>query len=325
MSVDAKIEFPVIEFRSSDLERGTNGWYRLCKKVREACEIFGCFEVVYDTISTEVREEMFRLMKELVEVPVERKQKNTSPLPYHGWVGPCAQVSLLYEGFGLGDNRVTKDLMSSPALTLTLTLLCDTIHTIGTQLEVLNKLILLMIIDSYGLAEDSLKINYTTSMRMKKYMTPPPGEYEIGLFPHTDKPVSTIICEDQIPGLEIEVNDGRWIRLTNLSPSSFVFMVGDPLKAWSNGRLKSTNHRMMMSGNKDRFSIAAFIMLNEGTIIKTPKEFIDKEHPQLFKDFDFMKFFFFAFSNPARHIDNGQLLYDFAAHSPPVSNAHMEK
>ncbi|PPS05080.1 hypothetical protein GOBAR_AA15580 [Gossypium barbadense] len=91
MSVDAKIEFPVIEFRSADLERGTNGWHQLCKKV------------VYDTISTDVREEMFMLMKELVEVPVERKQKNTSPLPYHGWIGPCAQVSLLYEGFGIGD------------------------------------------------------------------------------------------------------------------------------------------------------------------------------------------------------------------------------
>ncbi|PPS05085.1 hypothetical protein GOBAR_AA15585 [Gossypium barbadense] len=281
MSVDAKIEFPVIEFHSSDLERGTNGWYRLCKKVREACEIFGCFEVVYDTISTEVREEMFRLMKELVEVPVERKQKNTSPLPYHGWVGPCAQVSLLYEGFGLGD---------------------------VADYDSVRNFAQLMWPEG-----DSLKIKYTTSMRMMKYMTPPPGECEIGLFAHTDKPVSTIICEDQIPGLEIEVNDGRWIKLTNLSPSSFVFMVGDPLKAWSNGRLKSTNHRVMMSGDKDRFSIAAFIMPNEGTIIKTPKELIDEEHPQLFKDFDFMKFFFFAFSNPARHIDNGQLLYDFAA------------
>ncbi|MFQ6651117.1 hypothetical protein Gotur_023082, partial [Gossypium turneri] len=90
--------------------------------------------------------------------------------------------------------------------------------------------------------------------------------------------------------------------------------------AWSNGRLKSTNHKVMMSGDKDRFSIAAFIMPNEGTIIKTPKELIDEEHPQLFKDFDFMKFFFFAFSNPARRIDSGHLLYDFAALSPPVSN-----
>ncbi|PPD73987.1 hypothetical protein GOBAR_DD29087 [Gossypium barbadense] len=249
MNLDAKIEFPVIEFRSSDLERGSNGWHQLCKKVREACETFGCFEVVYDTILTEVREEMFRLMKELVEVPVE----------------------------------------------------------------------------SYGLGEDSLKMNYTMSMRMMKYMAPPPGEYETGLFAHIDKPVRTIICEDQIPRLEIEVNDGQWMKLTNLSPSSFVFMVGDPLKAWSNKRLKSTNHKVMMSGDKNQFSIAAFIKPNEGTIIKTPKELIDEEHPQLFKDFDFMKFFFFAFSDPARRIDSGHLLYDFAALSPPVSNAHMDK
>ncbi|MBA0873282.1 hypothetical protein Goshw_000270 [Gossypium schwendimanii] len=327
MNLDAKIEFPVIEFRSSDLERGTNGWHQLCKKVREACETFGCFEVVYGTISTEVREEMFRLMRELVEVPLERKQKNTSPLPYHGWIGPCAQVSLLYEGFGIGDVSNFDSVKDFAQLMWPdgHPRFCDTMHTMGTQLEVLHKLIWLMLIDSYGLGDDSLKMNYTMSVRMMKYMAPPPGEYETGLFAHTDKPVSTIICEDQIPGLEIEVNDGQWMKLTNLSPSSFVFMVGDPLKAWSNGRLKSTNHKVMMSGDKDRFSIAAFIMPNEGTIIKTPKELIDEEHPQLFKDFDFMKFFFFAFSNPARRIDSGQLLYDFAALSPPVSNAHMDK
>ncbi|PPS05081.1 hypothetical protein GOBAR_AA15581 [Gossypium barbadense] len=189
----------------------------------------------------------------------------------------------------------------------------DTIHTMGTQLKVLHKLIWLMLIDSYGLGEESLKMNYTMSMRMMKYMAPPPGESETGLFAHTDKPVSTIICEDQIPGLEIEVNDGQWMKLTNLSPSSFVFMVGDPLKV------------LTMSGDKDRFSIAAFIIPNEGTVIKTPKELIDEEHPQLFKDFDFMKFFFFAFSDPARRIDSGQLLYEFAALSPPVSNARMDK
>ncbi|TYI48415.1 hypothetical protein E1A91_D13G247200v1 [Gossypium mustelinum] len=285
MNLDAKIEFPVIEFRSSDLERGTNGWHQLCKKVREACETFGCFEVVYDTILTEVREEMF------------------SPLPYHGWIGPCAQVSLLYEGFGIGD---------------------------VSNFDSVKDFAQLMWPEGhprfcYGLGEDSLKMNYTMSMRMMKYMAPPPGEYETGLFAHIDKPVSTIICEDQIPRLEIEVNDGQWMKLTNLSPSSFVFMVGDPLKAWSNKRLKSTNHKVKMSGDKNQFSIAAFIMPNEGTIIKTPKELIDEEHPQLFKDFDFMKFFFFAFSDPARRIDSGQLLYDFAALSPPVSNAHMDK
>ncbi|KAG4167590.1 hypothetical protein ERO13_A13G206150v2 [Gossypium hirsutum] len=180
MSVDAKIEFTVIEFRSADLERGTNGWHQLCKKVREACETFGCFEVVYDTISTDVREEMFMLMKELVEVSVERKQKNTSPLPYHGWIGPCAQVSLLYKGFGIGDVSNSDSVKDFAQLMWPEghSRFCDTIHTMGTQLEVLHKLIWLMLIDSYGLGEESLKMNYTMSMRMLKYMAPPPGESE---------------------------------------------------------------------------------------------------------------------------------------------------
>ncbi|KAK5773317.1 probable 2-oxoglutarate-dependent dioxygenase AOP1 [Gossypium arboreum] len=321
MSAAAKIEFPVIEFRSSDLERGTNGWHRLCKKVREACETFGCFEVVYDTISTEVREEMFRLMKELVEVPVERKQKNVLPPPTHGWVGPSSHVSPLYEGFGLGDVSNYDSVKNFAQLMWPEghPRFCDTTHTMGTQLEVLNKLIWLMLIDSYGLGDDSLKMNYTTVMRMMKYMPPSPGENEIGFFAHTDKPASTLICENQIPGLEIEVNDGQWIRLTNLSSSSFVFVVGDPLMAWSNGRLKSAKHRVVIRGDKDRFSIAAFVLPNKGTIIKTPKELMDEQHPRVFKDFDFMEFYSFAFSDPARSRDSGQVLYDFAALSPPVS------
>ncbi|MBA0574451.1 hypothetical protein Golob_001652 [Gossypium lobatum] len=150
-----------------------------------------------------------------------------------------------------------------------------------------------------------------------KYMAPPPGEYERGLFAHTDKPVSTIICDDHVSGLEIEVNDGQWIKLS-LSPSSFCFVVGDPLK--SNGRLKAVNHRVMMSGDKDRFSLAAFAIPVEGTVIKAPKELIDEQHPQLYKDFDFMDFFLFAFSDPAKHIDSGEQLQAYASLSPPVSH-----
>ncbi|MBA0784157.1 hypothetical protein Gotri_001756, partial [Gossypium trilobum] len=136
-----------------------------------------------------------------------RKQKNASPLPYHGWVGPCEQVSLLYEGFGVRD---------------------------ASNYDSVKKIAQLMRPDghpqfSYGL-EESLKMIYKTLVRMMKYMAPPPGEYKSRLHSHTDKPVSTLICEDQISGLEVEVNDSQWIKLSNLSPSSFIFVVGDPLK-----------------------------------------------------------------------------------------------
>lgn len=101
----AEFQIPFIELvaGSPDLERGTQGWHHLCKRVREACENYGCFEVVYDKISSHLRKETFSLIKELVnEVPVERKRKNVNPKPYHSYFGPCNQVSL-YEGFGIED------------------------------------------------------------------------------------------------------------------------------------------------------------------------------------------------------------------------------
>ncbi|MBA0752624.1 hypothetical protein Gogos_001437, partial [Gossypium gossypioides] len=75
---------------------------------------------------------------------------------------------------------------------------------------------------------------------------------------------------------------------------------------------------ILSSGDKDRLSLAAFAIPVEGTIIKAPRELIDEQHPQLYKDFNFMDFFLFAFSDPAKHIDSGEQLQAFASLSPPI-------
>ncbi|KAE8710379.1 hypothetical protein F3Y22_tig00110321pilonHSYRG00069 [Hibiscus syriacus] len=281
MGVNVEFQVPDIEFQtgSSDLERGTKGWHQLCKRVREACETYGCFQVVYEGISQKVREDTFALVKQLVEeVPLERKQKNVNPKPNHGFIGPCSDTSL-YEGYGI-DEASSYDCVESFARLMWPhghPHFCETIHTIVKQMEELNSMIWLMIIDSYGLG--------------KKW--------------------DTIICDDLVSGLEIEVNDGRWVKLSS-SPSSFFFVVGDPLMAWSNGRMKAVNHRVTTSGNKDRFSIATFAMPVEGTIISTPKELVDEQHPQLFKDINFMEFFLFAFSEKAKFIESTKQIHAFA-------------
>lgn len=98
------------------------------------------------------------------------------------------------------------------------------------QLEELNNIIWLMIIDSYGLGEKwkSLMMRSKTLLRVMKYMAPPAGEYKRALHAHTDKLASAILCEDQISGLEIEIKDGNWIKVSP-SPASFLFLVADPL------------------------------------------------------------------------------------------------
>ncbi|XP_061999154.1 probable 2-oxoglutarate-dependent dioxygenase AOP1.2 [Rosa rugosa] len=83
-------------------------------------------------------------------------------------------------------------------------------------------------------------------------------------------------------------------------------------KAWSNGRMHSVKHRVMMCGEKERYSLGAFGVPVEGTIIKAPKELVDEEHPQIFKDFDYMDFSMFGLSAEAMAIDSAMQISAFA-------------
>ncbi|KAK4843433.1 hypothetical protein QYF36_007988 [Acer negundo] len=62
-------------------------------------------------------------------------------------------------------------------------------------------------------------------------------------------------------------------------------MVGDAFLAWSNGRIHSAVHRVVMNGgSKARYSVGVFTY-NEG-IIHVPEELADDEFPLQFKSFD---------------------------------------
>lgn len=62
------------------------------------------------------------------------------------------------------------------------------------------------------------------------------------------------------------------------------------LQAWTNGRLYSPYHRVMMSGSKTRYSATFFSTPKEGYIIKALEELVDEEHPLLYKPFDYSEY-----------------------------------
>ena len=97
------------------------------------------------------------------------------------------------------------------------------------KLDDLKHMIEVMILDSYGLGDDSKSImRSTTLLRIMKYSSPPLGEYTQGIHAHVDKALGTILCADQVSGLEMETKDGQWVKLSP-SPTSLVFVVGDLL------------------------------------------------------------------------------------------------
>ncbi|CAK9324613.1 unnamed protein product [Citrullus colocynthis] len=160
----------------------------------------------------------------------------------------------------------------------------------------MEQLIKRMVFESYGVGKyyDSHIASTTYLLRTMKYRIPQMGEDNIGAEAHTDKSFFTILHQNGVNGLEIKPNGvngleikpkngDHWLRL-QFSPNSFLVMAGDACLAWSNGRIHSATHRVMIEGSKERYSTALF-SYHKG-IIDIPQELVDEQHPLRFHSFN---------------------------------------
>ena len=89
--------------------------------------------------------------------------------------------------------------------------------------------------------------------------------------PHTDFGVLTILLQDSLGGLQARHQTGEWIDVPPIE-GSFICNIGDLLERWTNGRLKSTIHRVLNTSGKDRLSIPVFVDPNSDAWID-PRDF----------------------------------------------------
>jgi isopenicillin N synthase-like dioxygenase len=117
--MDSEIEIPILDFSMSSgltLEAGSEGSKEMSKKVREALENHGCFLLRCDEISDELREEFFRGMKSLFDLPEDTKKKFFSPTAYRGYTTKN-NIFPHSETFGI-DNGLNPDTSTQDFLNL---------------------------------------------------------------------------------------------------------------------------------------------------------------------------------------------------------------
>ena len=121
----------------------------------------------------------------------------------------------------------------------------------------------------FGLAEDFFSRSFTrpvADMRLAHY--PVSDEIravsEFGTGAHTDHGIVTLLWQDDCGGLEVCLPDGRWVGVPPL-PGSLVVNIGELMTRWTNGRLRSTLHRVVNRSGRDRFSIPLFVHPNADT------------------------------------------------------------
>jgi isopenicillin N synthase-like dioxygenase len=112
---------------------------------------------------------------------------------------------------------------------------------------------------SHFFAERHLGENVT--LRFLHYPANLPSRFpdQLGAGAHTDYGSITLLFQDDVGGLELLGADGAW-RFAPPVADAIVINTGDLMERWTNGRFRSTVHRVKpITGNRDRFSIALFV------------------------------------------------------------------
>ena len=93
-----------------------------------------------------------------------------------------------------------------------------------------------------------------TPFRIFRY---PGNDARQGVGRHTDYGVLTILKQDNVGGLEVELGKNKWMPAPPV-PNSFVVNIGDMLELWTSGVYKATPHRVVPGLARTRMSMPFF-------------------------------------------------------------------
>lgn len=138
--------------------------------------------------------------------------------------------------------------------------------------------------ESYGLVETDFFSGCRSLFRINKYHFKPETVGKPGVQLHTDTGFLTILQDDEkIGGLEAMDNSSGTFFPINPLPNTLAINLGDSATIWSNGKLCNVKHRVQCKEAMTRISIASFLLGPMDTDIEVPSEFVDAEHPRLYK------------------------------------------
>jgi isopenicillin N synthase-like dioxygenase len=101
----------------------------------------------------------------------------------------------------------------------------------------------------------------TAILRLLRYPPNPQAaaleKTQPGCGAHSDYGYLTILAQDQVGGLQVQNRAGKWIDAKPV-PGAYVCNIGDMMAQWTNDRFAATQHRVVSSPDRERYSIPFF-------------------------------------------------------------------
>ncbi|XP_022141255.1 gibberellin 20-oxidase-like protein isoform X2 [Momordica charantia] len=137
---------------------------------------------------------------------------------------------------------------------------------------------------SAQLLTEALLGHHNTQFRINNYSPRDSNEEVEGLGKHTDISCVTILFQDKLGGLQMRSKGGEWMDIRPCE-NALVVNIGDFMQAWSNERLRSAEHRVVLRQNVKRFSMAFFWSYVDDEEIYAPSEVVGEGNVRLYRTF----------------------------------------
>ncbi|XP_022738503.1 gibberellin 20-oxidase-like protein [Durio zibethinus] len=266
-----------------------------------ACREWGFFRITNHGIPKDLFRKLYSLSNHLFSLPNEYKLKlgPTSSLKTYT---PHFIASPFYESLRVSGPDFLASAQSSVDVLFDQpnSEFSEILNEYGTMMTKLSKAIVEAVLKNLGDDFDRKFVESEFSnchgyLRIGNY-TPPKilmKEQEVeGLGMHTDMSCVTIVYQDDIGGLQVRSKEGKWMDI-NPCEDTLVVNIGDLMHAWSNGKLRSSEHRVVLKRNVNRFSLAFFWCFEDEKVIFAPKEVVGENSSRIYKPFvcaDYLKF-----------------------------------
>ncbi len=267
---------------------------RLCLTLRHALEEVGFFYIVGHGVSSATVKEAFRVTSDFHALPLESKSEiliNQMNLGYMPDRGQKVTTSTVSDGdkpdrgsaFFMIRDRAPGMPDTPNQWPSAMPQLRETLVPYFEEMLRLGRNLLPIFARALELEDDYFDSHFDEHhalcfQRASHYPADPleAGQYSCG--PHTDGSFLTLLATTDVPGLEIQTVDGKWIAAPLLA-DSFLVNSGDMLTRWTNGRFRSTPHRVINNSGADRYAIPFFMQPNPDTLIDCLPSCHDEKNP----------------------------------------------
>ncbi|XP_047182957.1 gibberellin 20-oxidase-like protein, partial [Vigna umbellata] len=285
----------------------------------KACKDWGFFHIINHGISKDLCSQIHYLSKYLFSLPSEAKLK-LGPFSSIKSYTPHFIASPFFESLRINGPNFYVSAKSSEEILFEKqnSRFSETLQEYCSKMADLSEKILKVVLMSLEYGFDSLFYDAEFNkchgyLRINNYSAPESLEDEVeGLGMHTDMSCITILYQDEIGGLQVKSHEGKWI---DISPSegTLVVNIGDMMQAWSNDKLRSSEHRVVLKQPLNRFSLAFFWCFEDEKVVMAPDEVVGEGNKRMYNPFQCLEYLKFRENNQRGRFEKvGYTVKDFA-------------